>query len=196
MRHRKRKGQLNKQGSHRKALLRNMVRNLMLYQRIKTTDRRARETRRIAEHLITLGKENDLAARRLAFAIIPDRSIVKKLFHEIAPLFKSRQGGYTRIIPVGFRKGDNASMVLLELTEMKVVEKVKKKATEKEKVKEPEAVKEEKPREHPSKPAPKPKAVLHDEKAEQKAKSEDSRMESKKSFLKNLRGYFRRKTDM
>ncbi|MFC1577098.1 50S ribosomal protein L17 [Candidatus Omnitrophota bacterium] len=206
MRHRKKRGQLGKQPSHRAALLMNMVINLFRFQKIHTTRRRAKEARKLAEKLITMGKDADLFARRKAYAALRNRKIVVKLFDEIAPLFKQRAGGYTRIIPLGFRKGDNASMVILELTEKKEVKKTVKKKKDEDPDKasqrpEPKKKKEgapekERPKEEKIKPAGRDKPTPREEKAEQKAKSEDKKIADKKGFLKNLRGYFRRKTNM
>ena len=106
---------LGREAGHRKAMLRNLVTDLLREGRITTTEMRAKETRRIAEKMITLGKRGDLHARRQALAYIFDEDVVTKLFDEIAPSFESRQGGYTRILKLGPRRGDNAEEVYLEL---------------------------------------------------------------------------------
>ncbi len=106
---------LGRESAHRKAMLRNLVTDLLREGRIQTTEHRAKEARRQAEKMITLGKRGDLHARRQAMAYIFDESVVAKLFEEIAPKYADRQGGYTRILKLGPRQGDNAEVVFLEL---------------------------------------------------------------------------------
>ena len=106
---------LGRDSAHRKAMLRNLVTDLLREGRIQTTEFRAKEARRQAEKMITLGKRGDLHARRQAMAYIYDESVVTKLFEEIAPKYADRQGGYTRILKLGPRRGDAAEVVLLEL---------------------------------------------------------------------------------
>jgi large subunit ribosomal protein L17 len=101
--------------STRQAMLKNIVTSLLKEERIETTETRAKDLRRIAEKMITLGKRSDLHARRQALAYLTEEDVVTKLFEEIAPRYKERQGGYTRIIKTGFRRGDGAPMVLVEL---------------------------------------------------------------------------------
>lgn len=101
--------------SHRKAMLRNIVTSLLKHGRIETTEARAKELKSIAEKMITLGKQGDLAAKRLAMEYLLDETVVKDLFETIAPKYADRQGGYTRTMKVGFRRGDAAEMVLIEL---------------------------------------------------------------------------------
>jgi len=101
--------------SHRNAMLRNMVTSLIKENRITTTETRAKEVKSIAEKLVTTAKQGDLAARRQALAYLYEEEVVRKLFDKIAPKYAERQGGYTRIIKVGFRRGDAAEMVILEL---------------------------------------------------------------------------------
>lgn len=102
--------------AHRKARASNMLQALFRHERIKTTFSRAKEVQPLAEKLITLGKRNDLHARRQAFAVLKDKAIVKKVFTEIAPRYKERKGGYTRIIRISLpRKGDSAPLAFLEL---------------------------------------------------------------------------------
>ncbi len=100
---------------HRKAMLRNLVTSLLREEKIETTVTRAKEARRMAEKMITLGKRGDLHARRQALAYIYDEDVVTKLFEEIAPKYSERNGGYTRIIKMGPRRGDAAEMAILEL---------------------------------------------------------------------------------
>ncbi|MFH1459750.1 MAG: 50S ribosomal protein L17 [Candidatus Omnitrophota bacterium] len=127
MRHRKNIKRLSRQSAHRKAVLRNQVKSFIVKEKIKTTLMLAKESRRLAEKLITLGKRNTLAARRQAFDVLGDRNLVKLLFTEIAPRFINRAGGYTRIVHLGKRRGDNAALVVLELTEQKSPEEKSKK---------------------------------------------------------------------
>ncbi len=106
---------LGRPTAHRKSMLRNLVTDLLREGRITTTDKRAKEARKIAEKMITLGKRGDLHARRQAMACIYSEDVVKKLFDEIGPKYADRNGGYTRILKLGPRQGDNAEMVFLEL---------------------------------------------------------------------------------
>ena len=115
MRHRQSNRKLNRTTSHRLAMLRNMTNSLLRHEVIKTTLPKAKELRRVAEPLITLGKKPSLANRRLAFNRLRDRDIVVKLFDELGPRYQSRNGGYLRILKFGFRQGDNAPMALVEL---------------------------------------------------------------------------------
>lgn len=117
MRHNKSGRRLGRNSSHRKAMLRNMVTSLLDHERITTTDARAKEVRKIAEKLITLGKRGDLHARRQALSVVFDKKVVAKLFDRLAPRFQDRPGGYTRIIKVGNRLGDNAPVSIIELVE-------------------------------------------------------------------------------
>lgn len=106
---------LGRPTAHRKAMLRNQTTDLLREGRITTTITRAKETRRMAEKMITLGKRGDLHARRQALAYLYDKDVVIKLFDEIAPKYEDRNGGYTRILKLGQRQGDTAEMVFLEL---------------------------------------------------------------------------------
>ena len=115
MRHRHGLRKLNRTSSHRLAMLRNMCNSLIQHEAIKTTLPKAKELRRVVEPLITLGKEPTLANRRLAFDRTRDRDVVAKLFNELGPRYKARPGGYTRILKMGFRIGDNAPMAFVEL---------------------------------------------------------------------------------
>ena len=108
---------LNRTSSHRLAMLRNMMNSLIAHEAIKTTVPKAKELRRVVEPMITLAKEATLANRRLAFDRLRDRDSVTKLFDVLGPRFKARPGGYTRIMKMGFRVGDNAPMALVELVE-------------------------------------------------------------------------------
>jgi len=115
MRHRHGLRKLNRTSSHRLAMLRNMTNSLLTHEVIRTTLPKAKELRRVAEPLITLGKDATLANRRLAFSRLRDRAVVTKLFNELGPRYKARPGGYLRILKFGFRVGDKAPMALVEL---------------------------------------------------------------------------------
>ena len=108
---------LNRTSSHRLAMLQNMMNSLIEHEAIKTTLPKAKELRRVIEPMITLAKEATVANRRLAFDRLRDRDSVVKLFNVLGPRFKSRPGGYTRILKMGFRVGDNAPMALVELVD-------------------------------------------------------------------------------
>jgi len=111
---------LNRTSSHRLAMLRNMSNSLLRHEAIKTTLPKAKELRRVVEPLITLGREPTVANKRLAFNRLRDREMVVKLFNEIGPRYKARNGGYTRILKMGFRVGDNAPMAYMELVDRPV----------------------------------------------------------------------------
>lgn len=115
MRHRHGLRKLNRTSSHRLAMLRNMTNSLLTHEVIRTTLPKAKELRRVAEPLITLGKEPTLSNRRLAFNRLRDKAVVYKLFSELGPRYAKRPGGYLRILKFGFRLGDNAPMALVEL---------------------------------------------------------------------------------
>ncbi len=117
MRHRHGLRKLNRTSSHRLAMLRNMTVSLLKHEAIRTTLPKAKELRRVAEPIITLGKNPTLANKRLAFDRLRDRDMVVKLFDELGPRYKSRPGGYLRILKFGFRAGDNAPMALVELVD-------------------------------------------------------------------------------
>jgi large subunit ribosomal protein L17 len=122
MRHRKSGRQLNRNSSHRKAMFRNMTCSLLRHELIKTTLPKAKELRRVAEPLITLGKSDSVAARRLAFARLRDDEAVGKLFTDLGPRYAGRPGGYLRILKCGFRDGDKAPMAYVELVDRPVGE--------------------------------------------------------------------------
>ena len=115
MRHLKSGRQLSRNSAHRWALMRNMITALLREEKIRTTDPKAKALRRWADRVITLGKRGSLHARRQALGIVQDKAVVRKLFDTIAPRFKDRPGGYTRIIKLGIRRGDAAQMSLIEL---------------------------------------------------------------------------------
>jgi large subunit ribosomal protein L17 len=117
MRHLKAGRKLNRSSAHRRALFRNLVTSLLQHEHLQTTDAKAKELRRWADRMITLGKRGTLHARRQALAFVRSRSVVAKLFDDIAPRFSTRPGGYTRITKLGIRRGDAAPVSLIELTE-------------------------------------------------------------------------------
>jgi large subunit ribosomal protein L17 len=117
MRHHKSGRKLNRNSSHRKAMFSNMTNSLFDHEIIKTTLPKAKELRRVAEPLITLAKSDSVANRRSAFSKLRDKEMVGKLFNELAPRYKERPGGYTRIMKCGFRSGDAAPMAYIELVD-------------------------------------------------------------------------------
>lgn len=131
MRHNKAGRRLGRTTSHRVAMFRNMVTSFLSHEKITTTDAKAKELRSIAEKMITLGKKGDLHAMRQAAAYIRDKKVVTKLFTAIAPRYKERAGGYTRIIKIGIRPGDNSPLSIIELVEEQVEKKSVKKPAKK-----------------------------------------------------------------
>jgi len=119
---------LGRTTSHRKAMLRTMVTSFLKHEKIKTTDLKAKELRKVAEKMISLGKRGDLHARRQAAAYVREREMVGKLFGELSARYRDRSGGYTRIVKMGYRAGDNAAMSIIEFVRDAEVEKAKKKA--------------------------------------------------------------------
>ena len=115
MRHLKQGRKLGRTSAHRKALLRNLATALFEHERITTTEPKAKELRRVADKLVTLGKRGDLHARRQALQVVRSTDIVRKLFDDIAPRFAERKGGYTRVLRLGYRAGDAAAMAIIEL---------------------------------------------------------------------------------
>ena len=128
MRHNKSGRRLGRTTSHRVAMFRNMVTSFFAHERITTTDAKAKELRSIADKMVTLGKRGDLHALRQAASYIREKSVVTKLFTTIAPRYTDRPGGYTRIVKLGLRPGDNAQLSMIELVEEEFTPKVKKSA--------------------------------------------------------------------
>ena len=174
----------------RKATVRSLAQALLTREKIRTTHAKAKETQRLADRLITLGKDGTLASRRRAISILNDPELVRRLFTEIAPRFSKRSGGYTRVLHDGFRAGDSASMSLLELVELAPEKKtpVKEKGKGKEKPAKgsgaPVAPKEEVKR---------PKKEEHKTKEPEEAKPEKQAEKEKKTggFIEGLRGFFK-----
>ena len=129
MRHGKSGRKLGRTSSHRLAMFRNMVTSLLEHERIYTTDAKAKELRRWADWMITLGKRGDLHARRQALQVVRDKGVVHKLFTDLAQRYQARNGGYTRTVKVGFRVGDGAPLSLIELLTGETEKKKKKRKT-------------------------------------------------------------------
>ncbi|MBP1734180.1 MAG: ribosomal protein [Deltaproteobacteria bacterium] len=159
MRHQNRVKTLNRTKSHRKALLMNLANSLFQHESIKTTSTKAMELKKVAERLITLAKRKDLHALRLAFSFLRDKAIVRKLFTDIGDRYGAINGGYTRVLKIGNRKGDNAPMSIIELTQ----KKEEKKGKEEKKTKE-----EKKPAKKTEKKAEKKPAKTTEKKTEKK----------------------------
>ena len=117
MRHGKKTAKLGRMAPHRKAMLSNMMTSLFINERVTTTQTRAKELKRTAERVLTCAKKGDLHARRQVLRVIADKQVVAKLFDELAPRYKSRNGGYTRVIKLGPRRGDGAFMSIVELVD-------------------------------------------------------------------------------
>ncbi|KZZ46741.1 50S ribosomal protein L17 [Oleiphilus sp. HI0118] len=124
MRHRKSGRKLNRNGSHRKAMFKNMAASLVEHELIKTTLPKAKELRRVAEPLITLAKNDSVANRRLAFSRVRNDAVVAKLFEELGPRYQDRPGGYIRILKCGYRAGDAAPMAYVELVDRPIVDEI------------------------------------------------------------------------
>ena len=166
MRHQKKTVRLGRKAEHRKALLANQVCSLIEHRRIKTTLAKAKAVRPIAERMVTLGKDGSIHARRTAFATLRQKDAVKKLFDEIAPASMDRNGGYTRIIRLGQRHSDSASMALIEWVDATAVVEEKPAEEKKEKKKEPKAETKTEPQ------AKEPKTEKVEAKAEEKTAEE------------------------
>ena len=123
MRHLKKGRALHRKSSHRKALLCNLAVSILTNGRVRTTEAKAKEVRGLVDRIITWGKRGDVHARRLAARHVRSRTIVKKIFDELAPRYRDRPGGYTRIMKIGFRHGDNAPVVIMELVDHTAPEK-------------------------------------------------------------------------
>lgn len=180
MRHAKTGRKLNRTASHRKALFRNLAASLLEHESIKTTNPKALELRKVADRLISLAKDNTPHAIRLAFAYLRNKEVVKKLFTDIGARYAEINGGYTRVLKIGPRKGDAAPMAIIELTQKK--EKEGEKAEKKEQKAKAKAKKEKK--EQGEKKA---KAAAGAEKKEKKAKAEGEKKEKKETKAKKAK---------
>ena len=189
MRHRKKKLQLNRFTSWRKSTVIALARSLFLNQRIFTTKHKAKAAQSLAEKLISMAKSNTLVARRRAYQILSDHALVAELFKEIGPRFTKRTSGYTRILPWGKRRGDDAEIVILELTEQKKEKKAPKREKAKEETKEAAKEVTHETKEKPVEPtvAPKPKLATEERPPAVKKPT--------KKFLGGLRGIFKKERD-
>lgn len=205
MRHRRKTHKLSRNATNRTALLRSLVRNLIIHEQIITTHKKAKAASSMADKLISLGKAKTITAKKNAISLMGSKELINKLFDDIAPRFAGRNGGYTRVLHFSVRPGDGAPTAVLELTERKIVEKkTKEKGPKKAKDKKETALPQKEERAHtgdekakphisPSKPAmTATKEKLEDERGREKAKSEQEKLQH--GFLKGLRGYFRRKS--
>ncbi len=199
MRHCKKKGRISRRTSWRKATLKKMAEHLITFQRIETTMAKAKALRSFVEPLITLAKNNpdSVAARRLAFRKLCARNAVKSLFDGLAPLYKDVPGGYTRIIPLGNRKGDGAWMVIMELTKRTIPDSEllgisKEKALSEKKKKGKVEEKKEEVREESA--APKVDIEAKEERSVEDVKKEKAKTEQKKINKKGIFKRFRRKS--
>jgi large subunit ribosomal protein L17 len=189
MRHSKTRYQLNRFTSWRKATVLSLARNLLISQSIKTTEARAKAVRPVVEKLISLAKENTLAARRLAYDLLSNHKLVSLLFKDIGPRFTARTGGYTRIINFAKRRGDDASLVILELTEIKKKERRKPK-------KEKEATPEQGPRPPETEKRPtEERGTITETKAAVQEKPPLTKKKPQKKFLGGLKNIFKKERD-
>jgi len=190
MRHAKKRLQLSRFTSWHEATIKSLVRNVVIHQSIKTTLTRAKASRQIIEKLITLAKENTLFARRQAQKVLGEHKLVNLLFNEIGPRFSKRNSGFTRIIGLGRRRGDDAEMVIFELTEIKKKEAKKAKTAKEAKV-QPTQQADEKPEEksvkEKSPEEKKPEATVKENPAKDK--------KPQKKFIGGIRNIFRKKSD-
>jgi len=208
MRHNIAGNKLSRNQTLRKATVRDLAKATLIRQRIMTTKAKAKEARKLVDKLITLGKGGTLAHKRRAFSILTDHELVSRLFNRTSPLFKNRMGGYTRIIQLGNRNGDNAHMVFLELTEKEEVVVSQPKSTaaaKKDKVnaKEPKEAKVKKAKEEPkAKEAPahaeerveKPKGKDKEIKGQPKEPIKDTQKKEPQGKMNTIAKFFRRKT--
>ena len=186
MRHNRRSKRFGRSLGERRAMLENMVSSLIIHQQITTTLAKAKEAKRLADRVIHLGKTDSLAARRQVFAYLQDHVLTSKLFKEVSPRFKSRQGGYTRILQLSRRKGDGAQLALLELTEKEIKLKTPSKKKKKEVISEEQDHSKHEhghghPHDHEGKAKAKPDAAPSKGKGQQKS-----------GFLKNIGTFFRK----
>ncbi len=194
MRHAKTGKRFGRNSSLRKATVRDIAKATLLHQKINTTQTKAKESRKLVDKLITLGKKGTLAAKRRAFQILCNHKVVSSLFNEIAPLFKNRLGGYTRIIPLPHgRRGDNASLVILELTEKTVVSSPKKKSDKKSSKEEKKTVDEKLEKVAVAKKSGKEKKAVKKDDKESKS-TQESKEESSKGVPRGIKKIFRKKS--
>lgn len=222
MRHRVRSDRFGRFSSYRKATIKSIVKAVLLHQSITTTKAKAKSVRRAVEKIITLGKKGTLSAKRRAFSLLCDHKLVKLLFDTIAPKFANRVGGYTRIIPYRRQRGDNAELVILELTEKYELKKLEKPAKEEKiqkqqvakkqekeesvEIKEEKPIKETKTEVKAEKKSPQEKPVKkevkrgEDEEKKPHAHPEEDRHKKSeekkpKGFFKGFKGFFKKERD-
>jgi len=181
MRHQKRVKTLNRTKSHRKALLMNLANALFNHESIKTTNTKAMVLKRVAERLITLAKRKDLHSMRLAFSFLRDKAMVRKLFTEIGDRYNAINGGYTRVLKIGNRKGDNAPMAIIELTQKK---EEKKEKEDKKPAKKAEKKTEKKAEKKPVKKTEKKAEEKTEKKKEKKTEKKTTKTAEKKTTKK------------
>jgi large subunit ribosomal protein L17 len=184
--------QINRRTTWRNATIKALVQSLFVHESIKTTLTRAKATQPLVEKLISWGKANTIEKKRLAFAVLGEHKLVHLLFAEIAPRFKARTSGFTRILRLENRRGDDAQMVLFQLTQL--TEKAKTEKSKK-KTKEPEVIEEESAKPHEEKDRKAEAPVV--EKKETKPESDKSKKTAKpaKKFLGGIRGIFKKERD-
>ena len=183
MKHQIKGRKLGRNTPHRKAMLRNMVTSLLDHERIETTDTRAKELRGVAERMITLGKRGTLHARRMALAMIQKESVVSKLFSELAQRYRDREGGYTRIVKLGSRLGDNSPLSIIELVKepLKAKGKPARKRRRKAKTKEEAAATPAKPRKKAAKEKAAPKESISSKEQDKETSEADSEEKGEKT---------------
>lgn len=188
MRHQKTKSLNNRFTSWRKATLISLAKNLLIYQNIRTTKVKAYSVQPLVEKLISLTKENNLSAKRKAYKILGEHRLVSLLFNEIGPRFKERASGFSRILNLGFRRGDGAKLVLLELTEIK-----------KKEIKKPKKEKAAKPQEEKLAETPQEQQRIEEKKAKTEVLSKEERptqpKKPAKKFFGGLRKIFKKERD-
>jgi len=206
MRHRRAVKKFGRNTAGRKALRKSLLRSLFISERIRTSFVKAKEIRSLADKLISLGKKNTITSKKTAIDILGSKTLINKLFDDIAPRYASRNGGYTRVLQLVPRKGDGSKMALLELTERKVIEKPQaKKLRKKEKEEKQKSAIEEKEEKKltakekkavpptPQKGTPEPaKEKVEEEKGKERLKGEKDKL--RKGFFKGIKRYFRRKS--
>jgi len=188
MRHQRHKNSLGLTVSHRKAVLNNMARNLIINNRIKTTHKKAKAASQFIDKLITLAKRKDLHAQRQLFASLKSRSLVKNIVNEIAPRFANREGGYTRILKYKKRVGDGAQMAILEFTEIPLKDLTKEKKAKKSKKKKTDDSEQAKS----DVKKPKKTQTSKDDKDTANDVAEPEKDDKKSGFFDNLRGYLKK----
>ena len=198
MRHNRQTHRFGRNPKERRAMLENMVSSLITHQQITTTLQKAKAAQRLADRVISLGKKDSLASRRMAFSFLQDHTLTSKLFKEVAPRFKDRNGGYTRILHLQRRKGDGAELALLELTEKEIKVKEAKPKTKKEpkehKHHDAHEHKHEHGHKHATGEAPAKGGSASGGKAPEKAKQPELKKDKPKSgFFKNISQFFRNK---